>query len=347
MRVIGRRSWSLVAVFALVAASAGAAVTAVLLPRSAPQTLASARPPDTIVATHRSHADARSVQLDLEAGPIRTVRAPIAGVLTSLDAAIGAPIADGGQVATIDGRPVIALHTAVPMWRDLHRGDRGDDVRALQDSLRRLGETDVVTDGLFGARTERAARRLLSIGVADAPETFPATSIAWLPSTTAVVRDCPTAVGSAVDSASILASFPAAIRAARLASTPVDAVAGARELLLDGTTVPMDTDGTVTDDAALERLRSRLDDQLGAPSTDGAPTATATWRLRDPIDVAVVPPTSVRVLSWGRGCIDVPGDHAVLVDIVGSELGQTFVAPQHGALPDRVSASRPTSARCR
>ena len=67
----------------------------------------------------------------------------------------GAVITEGGKIADVSGRPVLALVGAVPMYRDIHPNDSGSDVAALKTSLRRLG-FDAGSGSVFDEQTERA-----------------------------------------------------------------------------------------------------------------------------------------------------------------------------------------------
>ena len=69
-------------------------------------------------------------------------------------------IEEGTVVATVDGRPVVALTGSTPLWRDLGPGvDDGADVLAVEQALQRLGftaEFDVTVDGDWTDATTRA-----------------------------------------------------------------------------------------------------------------------------------------------------------------------------------------------
>lgn len=64
---------------------------------------------------------------------------------------------DFGQVlAEVSGRPVFVLAGALPAYRDLRPGSRGEDVAQLQRALTGLGHPVGDTTGVFGAGTARA-----------------------------------------------------------------------------------------------------------------------------------------------------------------------------------------------
>jgi Putative peptidoglycan binding domain len=62
-----------------------------------------------------------------------------------------------GRVAmTVDGRPAFVLPGAIPMHRDLVRGDHGPDVRQLERALAALGFAPGAVDGRYDAGTAAA-----------------------------------------------------------------------------------------------------------------------------------------------------------------------------------------------
>jgi peptidoglycan hydrolase-like protein with peptidoglycan-binding domain len=68
----------------------------------------------------------------------------------------GATLAEGDVALEVGGRPVIVLPGNVPMYRDIGPGDRGDDVRQLEEALERLGFAPGAVDGVYDAATEGA-----------------------------------------------------------------------------------------------------------------------------------------------------------------------------------------------
>lgn len=62
----------------------------------------------------------------------------------------------GSVPLTVDGRPVFVLQGAIPMHRDLHRGDHGPDVLELERALAQAGLDPGAADGRFDASTAAA-----------------------------------------------------------------------------------------------------------------------------------------------------------------------------------------------
>ncbi|HVF78320.1 MAG TPA: peptidoglycan-binding protein [Solirubrobacteraceae bacterium] len=61
---------------------------------------------------------------------------------------------------TVSGRPVIVLRGATPMHRDIGPGDSGEDVRQLEQALRRLGYRVGNVDGRYDGATAAAVAQM-------------------------------------------------------------------------------------------------------------------------------------------------------------------------------------------
>jgi peptidoglycan hydrolase-like protein with peptidoglycan-binding domain len=80
------------------------------------------------------------------------------GLLTWLPP-IGSTVDRGGAALRVDDRPVVVLFGALPLYRALHAGERGADVRQLEQNLAALGLTGFTVDDDFTASTAAAVRR--------------------------------------------------------------------------------------------------------------------------------------------------------------------------------------------
>lgn len=137
---------------------AGAAVGSRL--RSPDEVAASAQPPAASAVT----APAQRRQLSssiVTRGSIRfadPIPAALAGPVGSSGATPPAPVVttvveqgtelvEGDVALTVAGRPVFLLQGAVPMYRPIGPGDQGDDVRQLEEALKRLGHDPGAVDG--------------------------------------------------------------------------------------------------------------------------------------------------------------------------------------------------------
>ena len=80
-------------------------------------------------------------------------------VITSLPKA-GSSLDEGQVLLTISGRPVFLLRGAQPSYRDLGPGMSGQDVRQLEEALKRSGLNPGSVDGSFDATTGGAVEAL-------------------------------------------------------------------------------------------------------------------------------------------------------------------------------------------
>lgn len=341
---------TLVALAAMVVAAGTAIVLVLTVPVDAPQVLATPSPATVVTATHRTDADERQVQLALETGAPRAIVTTRTGTVTAFHCTTGGTLHSGDVVATIDDAPVIAMATSVPLWRDLAVDDRGDDVRALQTELARLGSS-ITADGIVGRATIRAARVFLAErGVAKADlsaDSVPIGAFAWIPAADTTVRSCAAVLGASVPADGVLVSLPAELRSARLEQTPADPVAGARHLTVGATTIGIGPDGIVSEASGLRAIESLPEYQSTVASAEGAPTLVASWSLAEPIEVDVVPPTVLWNVADGVACVQPVGGDARRVEVVGSELGQAFVRDPTGDRLGRVTAEPDRQRACR
>ena len=97
-------------------------------------------------------------------------------VVTGVHVSAGDVVGSGDLLVEISDRPLVALHLAFPLFRDLHVGDTGSDVRAVQEALVRAGLFRGSADGVFGARTAIAVSELYRhAGAAPPPASSEAT----------------------------------------------------------------------------------------------------------------------------------------------------------------------------
>ncbi|MBT2502748.1 peptidoglycan-binding protein [Curtobacterium sp. ISL-83] len=342
-------SATLVALGAIVAAAGTAAALVVVLPVEPPASLRTAVPVGVVQATEREDADERQVQVTLDTGAPQLVVTSRAGTITSSACSTAMPIRSGDVLATIDGAPVVALATAVPLWRDLGLGDAGDDVAGLQRELARLGD-GLAADGILGQRTLQAARAFLvarGIPLADLPDDgVPRAPFSWVPAAENTVQTCSAVVGSPVDADGRLVALPAELRGARIDSFPVDPAPGARVLRLGAATVPVDARGTVASEG-LRAIAALPEYDAAVASGEGAPTLTATFALVTPRRVQVVPPTALIGIAGPHACVRSEDGRTVPVEVVGSELGQSFVRTRDERPLDRVRSAAGRDRSCR
>ena len=90
-------------------------------------------------------------------------------VITNTPARAGSTITPSDVVVEISGRPVVFLRMPFPLYRDLHVGDQGRDVAALQRALADIDLYGGAVDGRFGSGTQAAVARLYATINVSAP----------------------------------------------------------------------------------------------------------------------------------------------------------------------------------
>ncbi|WIE65447.1 hypothetical protein DEI99_002625 [Curtobacterium sp. MCLR17_036] len=345
-----RPSGALLGLGAMLVAAGSAAAVVVAVPAQPPAALRTASPARTVAVTERTDADERQVQLALDTGAPRAVVTNRTGTVTASSCSTGAPLVSGDVIARVDGQPVVALATGEPLWRDLEPGDRGEDVSGLQAELTRLG-AGLAVDGLVGPGTLRAARQFLvdrGVTADDLPDgVVPRAPFAWVPAVENSVRACTAVLGAPVDTEGTLVELPAELRGARIETLPADPAPGDRVLRIGGAEVPVDARGVVSAPDALAAVAALPEYAVTVSSADGVPTLPVAWSLRRPRTVQVVPPTALWNLDGDRACVQPTSGPAREVEVLGSELGQSFVRGSEGRPLDRVRTDPDRSRPCR
>lgn len=317
-----------IAVVALVAA--GAVVGAVVLEQDAPPSVGTPGVARVAPVSVESYdGTRRALATPLLAEPTTLTLGAFGRVRASV-CAPGATIASGSSPLVLDDRPMLALATAAPLWRDLAVGARGQDVADLQAELARLGHA-VSVDGVFGPGTRASVRSLLSgIGVVRPSGGLVASDVMWLPAPEVTVSTCAVAVGDAFTGGEV-ATVGGGLVALEVGGTdPVEGwVARFGEV-----TALVNADRTVTDPAFLAAVAASP--LLDWSQEEGPGTLELELALAEPVQVAVVPPAALFALTGDRACL-VADDGAVRpVRVVASALGQTLVEVE-GPVPDQVS----------
>jgi peptidoglycan hydrolase-like protein with peptidoglycan-binding domain len=243
-------------------------------------------------------ADTWSVLAPERSGSGRTV-------ITATSYTAGEQVAPGTVLVEVSGRPLIALASDIPSYRDLGLGDEGTDVRSLQQMLHDLGLLRGEVDGIYGERTAGAVGQLYRLlgyepptrqepdTQAQAPTTAPDAGAADGTQTTASesqprhlpmmpmeellaigsapcqvheVRAVGTDLSAADDRTAVVLERGAAIATARVATSDVDAWA-------IGTTVTVSIVGDASEEWAgavtsVSGFAAETDDQHAFPGHD-------------------------------------------------------------------------------
>lgn len=348
MRPRVRRSIAGIAVILVV--SAAVALVALWVPVPSPNALSAPRHDKTVPVTERSFADERQAQLQVTTGPVRAVVSPRTGRLTEFTCRSGARLASGTAFASIDGVSIVALATAIPLWRELRSGDRGKDVRALQDELARLGQP-VQPDGVVGRATIRAVATIRGVQneSAETVAMVDPAQFAWIPERELTVGECPGVVGAPIADGDMLIGLPVAVVSARLAALPFPAAGGSRVVGVGSLVIPVDADGAVTDPDGLTRIGASAEFRATAAGASDDTALPVRWSLENPVNAHVVPPSTLWDVAGTTACI-MPAEGSarpLLVEVVGSELGQSFVRLPGDRPLTAVRSEPPKSRSCR
>jgi peptidoglycan hydrolase-like protein with peptidoglycan-binding domain len=191
----------------------------------------------------------------------------VAAVVTKLPTSVGQTVNTGSVLVEVSDRPVIYLTGQIPLLRDLRLGDRGSDVRRLQESLSAWGAPPA--DGEFGAGTARALRALYeAAGYAARTDLVALRSeFVFGPSDSALVIGVGSRLGAPVASPLIRVTTSAPVVSAEVAEPVAQQLALGQPVAVTGTDIGGAFEGKVSNINGLVK------------SEDGA--------YRIPIEVAV------------------------------------------------------------
>lgn len=330
-----RRTASLIAVTTLVVIGAAGSLGYALRPVPEPELLRAGSEETSAPVVAQTFDDSRRVQVKLVSGADQTLAIQTSGTLTASWCRDGGEVTSGTVVAHVDERPLIALHTTVPLYRDLSVGDDGADVAALQTELIRLGHLDAETvDGEFGSRTGRALQHLrVRAGVEEGERFAERAEFIWLPSPQLTGIACAVKVGDAVSQGSAIATSRGALERVTVQSVPDNLTPGDRTIKIGSVRGPLDAQGTASDPAFLAQLAG--DERLisGLAEDPGA-TVTATIALASPIDAYSIPAGAL-IYDGDSSCVKTSAG-TVKTELLGSSLGAAVVAFE-GEVPESVA----------
>ena len=298
--------------------------------------------------------DSRSLRMTMVSQKPVTLYSPRDGVVTRTSCAGDEPWTSGTSPLELNGDPILALSTAVPLWRDLSGGERGADVEALQKELNRLGYP-TGSSGQADTVTLQAWIQLQK--AAGATKTVPYVAIdrvLFLPQATATLADCAVSKGQRLPSNAPLATIRSGPMALTSATLPSDLAAGERVFdfggMLASAGEPRITDPAILDQImALETVKAQLA-AAEAMSDKEQVEIPVKYVLKEPLDAFAVPPAALHRIDGTSACLfDADagsGDSGTRVQIVSSSLGRSIVtlpkdhpAPHHVALADQPDQS--------
>lgn len=323
------RKFSLGVFVLLLVAGLGVSVGFLVARQPTPASLAQPTSVNAAPTTQREFTDSRNVTVTVTPGKALPVTSPRTGRLTEMAVFPSGVIKSGDRVFELDGTPVRALATSIPLWRPLERDMEGKDVDALQVELARLGYS-VEETGRMDWATRYAAADLLDIddGAGGIPETIPFDHLVWIPSPSVTVEKTNVLVGQQVEPTTDIFTLAGADATIKIKS-PSDALVGQREITLGDIAVPVDEDGNITDQQAVAAVLTSS--QYVTAKENAKDTSTVSfqveWRLAAATEVTVIPPGALFGLSGDHGCVAHNG-MPVKVQVVTSQVGQTYIIPE-------------------
>ncbi|GAA1608923.1 peptidoglycan-binding protein [Leucobacter chromiireducens] len=296
-----------------------------LRPVAPPESLKPAATESQAPVNRESFGDDRKVQVRLKTSDPAILSLRREGVLTKSECTAGGSFLSGQVVASVDEQPIIGLHTAVPLFRDLNWQDSGTDVTALQQELVSLGylASEHVT-GWYGWNTSNAVQRLrVDKGAQEGTSTTLQSEFLWLPANEVSALTCEIQPGQNVSSDTPLAKTGGAVAQLEVVAMPGSLTPGARSLTLNGLTGPVSESGVANDPTFLARVSSDVQ-LVEALRKDSGSTVTATLSLADKIEAHTVPVGAI-VDTEGLLCVR-SGARTLPVALLGSALGTAVIS---------------------
>ncbi|SEI15546.1 MULTISPECIES: hypothetical protein [unclassified Leifsonia] len=318
-----------------------AAVFLAIVPDDLPASVRPSPAPTDVALSTNPYTDDRAVEVQLSQSVQYELLAARDGRVTGIDCSTEGQLVSGSSFYSLNGTPVVTLATTIPLWRDLKPGDRGADVVALQQELVRLGY-NVTVDGGMGRETLVAANKLGSGEPSEGSEPgVPVSHFTWIPASAVYLHGCNSKLGDNVAAGTKIATVTVQPRTLQVINMPTDLVPGKRKLEFG--TGQLDVDGG---GKSAPLAQSQLSSVKAETATaDSNPSWSATLKLSEPIDASVVPPSAVVMLNGSRGCVS-DRRQSFAIEVIGSQLGQTFVRFVRSSPPTRVLLNPNASKSC-
>lgn len=354
-------TWLALAVLVAVAASVGA--SALLLPDRSPQLLGTPHEVTSAPASIQQYDGSQQVTVIPTMSASKNLILNATGTVTADYS--GAGLNSGKAALEVNGREVLALATSKPLYRDLKVGDQGDDVRALNDELNRLGYASSPGWKTYTQRTANGWKRLLADAGDDSDGNLLLADVLWIPAASVQAGSWTAATGSNTTAGATVATVPGTL--ARFDIKGGQASDRDRTLSVLGQTITLPAGTTGTDDAAFcAAVAATPDFQAmlagGSDSGDGGNGSgsslssgiDATVALTEPVQALRVPAAAVFGVDGTHGCLVPKGGDLngtpTKVSIIGSQLGVSLVTLDDGVDPASVTSvalgSAIAGARC-
>lgn len=316
-------TWTLLAVAVSACIAVGAC--ALCLPDRSPQLLSGAEEVTTAPASLQDYNGSQQVTLVPTISAEQDLIGNASGTVTDDWSAGG--LTSGKGAYRVNDRSVVALSTAIPLYRDLKTGDKGDDVLALNNELNRLGYNSVPDSNTYWWATSDGWRQLMTDSGNTSDGSLQMADTIWIPQVSVSVDAWTATKGSTVESGTSVGKVPGALTKLSIKNgTPSSEERTISTLGVTGTLPANTTD--MTDSAFLQQVAA-TGDYRSLSQDERSNGIDASVALTAPIQTLRVPAGAVFGLNGSAGCI-VPETgrykgKTVPVTIVGSELGVSLV----------------------
>lgn len=313
------------------------------VPAPVPQSLRAAETLTSVTIGHETFDDTQTVKVtpNVTYGQSLTWRG--SGVVTGINVSNGKTLNSGTTFFQVDGASIIALYTAVPLYRDLTADTIGPDVGALRDELGRLGYAVSPSSGdhnRYDWSLQQAVRELqrsngLSGDLVDGNVDL--TRIVWIPQTSLTLsdsalvwgQDAPQQIGT---SSTTLTSLTVTM--------PSELAPGKRLVTMSNAQTSLPENGVITDATFLDTVRQSDEfRQWLALPVDQRKNLDATIQLQEPVAALRVPAGSVfGIRDDDSACIQSHG-RKIPVTLYGTLNGYAMVVPSGNEKPSTVDIS--------
>lgn len=318
-------SYTLVGAFGAAAALVAVLGATALTP---PASLTPAGEATSAAITVMEYRDERTVAAEIEAAQPVEATLGLPGIVTSTACAPGARLSSGSVIASLNGQPILGLHSAVPFYRDIGPGASGSDVDALRAQLKTMG-FDIGDKGPYTADLGAAIVRMhKDMGLRNRDGVFLRDETLWLPADKVQVKSCNAMLGSQYAPGTPFITFVGTLSKLRVIFPPEQPpTKGARLVSFGNVSAPVSADGTVTDPAFLAEVSQSPDFAASQSSNSPKPMSIKT-SLISPLQVAKVPVSAVFGIKHESACVKTISGMIVPIVIAGSSVGSVLATFQ-------------------
>ncbi|MGJ3190726.1 hypothetical protein [Paenarthrobacter sp. FR1] len=324
--------------YALVGISSAATAGVVLFGATAlapPASLSPAGEATSAAVTLTEYRDERTVAAEIEADQPVEATLTLPGTVTSSVCMAGGTIESGHVVASLNGQPVLGLHSAVPFYRDIGPGTAGSDVEALRAQFKEMG-LDLQEKGAYGQDLRDAIFKIQTdLSLKNRDGMLHREEVLWLPAASVRVKSCNALLGSQYVPGSPFITIVGSVSSLRVVFPPGQPpTSGPRIASFSTVSASVSVDGLVTDKALLAEVSSSPEFAASQSGSGPKPLSIKT-ALSSPLMVARVPVSAVFGARQETACVKSTDGTTLHIAIAGSSAGSVLAMFQ-STVPDEV-----------